>query len=93
MRSTKLWPLIAQRCLRTVTPAQARAVLEVFAEVVRAEAASGGRVLVPGLGVFRARRYRARVVAHEGQHHQVPGKLVLTFRAAKASRVLAVEEG
>lgn len=67
--------------------AQVAQLVRLVAEVV-VEEASRGRVLFPGLGVFRPRRYEARVVAVKGVEHHVPPKTVLTFRAAARVRVL-----
>lgn len=74
-----------------VSTPEAERLVRVLAEAIVDAARRGERVLVPGLGVFRAREHRARVVTHAGQHHQVPARRVLTFRAASGVRVLEVE--
>lgn len=73
--------------------AQADRLVRSVAGLIVAHARRGERVVVPGLGVFRVRQYRARVVRHRGRHHQIPARSVLTFRASSGVRVLAVEEG
>lgn len=73
------------------TYATVRAVLAAFAEAVRFETASGRSVIVPGLGTFRPRRRVARDFMAGGRHHVVLAeRLVLTFKAADAVRVLSV---
>lgn len=64
-----------------------RVVDRVSAGIVEITAA-GGRVSLP-LGVFRVRERSARiVVAPDGSVHHIEPQAVLTFRAAKAVRVV-----
>lgn len=90
MRTPLLWALVACRLPpRNLSPRDVEAVVSELAAVVVERAAQGERVLVPGLGVFRARARKARrVVAPNGAHHHIDSHVVLTFRAAKAVRVL-----
>lgn len=67
--------------------AQLAQLVRLLAEVV-VEEASRGRVLFPGLGVFRPRSYQARRIVVKGVEHHIPPKTVLTFRAAARVRVL-----
>ena len=98
MRASVLWTLVYQRLSARTAPLSgdrrlsARDVERVATElgaVIVERVKQGERITVPGLGLFRPKHRVAReVVAPDGGHHCIESQVVLTFRAAKAVRVL-----
>lgn len=71
-----------RRGQKTSTMEAVRRVLEELSSVLVDEAMAGRRVTIPGIGVFRPYRAKARTVKTIYGPRQTPARVVVKFRAA-----------
>lgn len=64
----------------------ARALVDDLFLQLAADTAQVGRVVVPGFGVFRVQRRKARAVELHGQRYELPEVVSIGFRETRSKR-------